>query len=509
MDMWMTESNVSPALKSCLPQSHQGYIIFTTRNRQLDVKLASPWLIRIPEMNEETAINMLRISLVQKGILEDHKVVTTLLQQLTFLPLAITQAAAYINQTEISLADYISLLKEQEEETIELLSKDFEDEWRYSETMNPVATTCLISFNQIQKRDSLATEYLSFMACINPRDIPLSLLPPGPSRIRQTDALGILKAYSFVTMQSINRSLNLHRLVHLAIRNWLRSKGSLDQWTIKVGVRLNRIFPSHDHRNRRLWREYLPHAQSILWGKEIPNHWGEQVIMHLQQITGSCLFSDGRYDEAEALFLRILENYEKIRQHHEDTLASVNWEPSTYRFRGRWGEAEKLGVQVMKTEKTVLGPECRGTLASMANLASIYHYQTRLVEAGKLEVQVIEIFKTALGPDHPDTLTIISNLASTYQSQGRWAEAEKLNVQVIGTRKTVLGLEHPSTLISMSNLASMYQHQGRLAEAEKLEIQAIDTSKTVLGPEHPATLTRMGNLALVYAKQGNGRRRKS
>jgi hypothetical protein len=80
MDVWMTESNVSPALKSFLPQSHQGYIIFTTRNRQLGVKLASPSLIRIPEMDEETAMNMLRSSLVQKDILEDDRVVATLLQ---------------------------------------------------------------------------------------------------------------------------------------------------------------------------------------------------------------------------------------------------------------------------------------------------------------------------------------------------------------------------------------------------------------------------------------------
>src|SRR4029077_14193463 len=149
MDMWMTESNVSPALKSFLPQSHQGYIIFTTRNRQLAVKLASPAVIRITEMNEETAMNMLAALLVQKDVLEDHEAVMTLLQQLTFLPLAIAQAAAYINETGISLPNYVSLLKEHED-AIELLSKDFENEWRYGEITNPVAMTWLASFEQIR-----------------------------------------------------------------------------------------------------------------------------------------------------------------------------------------------------------------------------------------------------------------------------------------------------------------------------------------------------------------------
>jgi hypothetical protein len=111
LDMWMTGSNASPALKSFLPPNHQGYIIFTTRNRQLAVKLASPTVIKIPEMDKATAINTLRASLVQKDALKDREVVTILLQQLTFLPLAITQAAAYINQIEINLTDYVSLLK--------------------------------------------------------------------------------------------------------------------------------------------------------------------------------------------------------------------------------------------------------------------------------------------------------------------------------------------------------------------------------------------------------------
>jgi nucleoside phosphorylase len=79
-DMWMTGSTVSPALKSFLPRCHQGYIIFTTRNRQLAVKLAAPELVTLHEMDEETAVNMLRISLVQKDLLGDHEVAMILLQ---------------------------------------------------------------------------------------------------------------------------------------------------------------------------------------------------------------------------------------------------------------------------------------------------------------------------------------------------------------------------------------------------------------------------------------------
>jgi nucleoside phosphorylase len=360
MDMWMTGSSVSPALKSFLPQNHQGHTIFTSRNRQLAVKLVGPALIILPEMNEETAIDMLRISLFQTDLLEDRKAVMALLQQLTFLPLAIAQAAAYVNETGISLADYVSLLKEQEEETIELLSKDFEDKWRYAEITNPVAMTWLISFDQIRKRDSLATEYLSFMACIDPRNIPLHLLPPGQSRVKQHDALGVLKAYSFITVQPINQFLSLHRLVHLATKNWLRRENSLERWIVETGARLKSIFPDDHYRNQRLWRECLPHAQSFLRSKEFHTQGGERV--ELQQKVGQCLYRDGRYNEAEALFLDILEDNKNIRgPDNLGTLTTMSWVASTFKKQGRWAEAEKLNVQVMETRKRVLGPKHPGT----------------------------------------------------------------------------------------------------------------------------------------------------
>lgn len=66
----------------------------------------------------------------------------------------------------IALADYLSLLKEKEEDIIDLSSEEFEDNGRYHNVKNPVATTWLISFEQIRRRDPLAAEYLSFMACV-------------------------------------------------------------------------------------------------------------------------------------------------------------------------------------------------------------------------------------------------------------------------------------------------------------------------------------------------------
>ncbi|KAK5073395.1 hypothetical protein LTR70_010318 [Exophiala xenobiotica] len=178
-------------------------------------------------MGEKAATQLLKKSLASPNLVDDTQDATALLESLTYFPLAIAQAAAYINENGITLSDYSLLLEQKEEETIDILSEEFKDYGSYRDVKNPVATTWLISFERIQRSDPLAAGYLSFIACVNPRDIPESLLPPGPSRNQEVKAIGTLAAYSFISRRPVEFSLDLHRLVHLATRNWLRQEEML------------------------------------------------------------------------------------------------------------------------------------------------------------------------------------------------------------------------------------------------------------------------------------------
>jgi hypothetical protein len=66
---------------------------------------------------------------------------------------------------------YLPFLADKVEDTMDVLSEEFEDNGRYREVKNAVATTWLISFEQIRRRDALAADYLSFMGCVDPRPI--------------------------------------------------------------------------------------------------------------------------------------------------------------------------------------------------------------------------------------------------------------------------------------------------------------------------------------------------
>jgi nucleoside phosphorylase/tetratricopeptide (TPR) repeat protein len=497
-EMWLPGHGRTPVLEDLLPQSEQGRILFTTRNWELAVELTYSNIIPIPDVDKEAARNIFESLLVQKSVLDDS-IVVALLEQLAFLPLAIAQAAAYINKKRLDLATYLKLLQNEENGAAEILSEDFGDPGRYRDIENAVITTWLVSFKQIRHQDPLAADFLSFIACIDPRNIPQSLLPAPRSEKKRLDALGLLDAYSFTARQET--AINMHRLVHIATRNWLRKNGQFSHWIQRVADQLEKVFPDNHYSNRRLWRDYLPHALTLLHENEFIKEQG--VYIDLVQRVADCLTSDGRCLESEGLYKKVLAINETTQgPKHPSTLRSIANLASTYRNQGRWDKAEELQVHVMKASKTVLGDKHPDTLTSIANLASTYRNQGHWDKAEELQVHVMEASKTVLGDKHPSTLTSIANLASTYRNQGQWDKAEELQVQVMEASKTVLGDKHPSTLTSMANLASTYWYQGRWDEAKELEVHVMQGRKIVLGDKHPSTLTSIANLASTYRNQG-------
>jgi hypothetical protein len=171
------ESSSSPALADYLLFSRKGSILFTTRNLEAAVKQAEVDVIIVSEMSKGESQELLQTSLIDKSLMEGEDVIAKLLDNLTYLLLAIKQAAAYINKNAMSVFDYVGLYEATNEDLIHLLSAEFEDQGRYREVKNPIASTWLISFRQISSRDPLAKEYLCFMSCVAQQDIPRSLLP--------------------------------------------------------------------------------------------------------------------------------------------------------------------------------------------------------------------------------------------------------------------------------------------------------------------------------------------
>ncbi|MCJ1266225.1 hypothetical protein MMC22_006108 [Lobaria immixta] len=496
-------STVVP-LSDYLPKNLQGLMLITTRDKRRSERLAGRHAsIIVPLMTISEAHELFRSQFEPKDCWSDDDS-KSLLDALEYIPLAITQAAAFLSQNNCSLAEYLAMFCANDSEIQDLLNEDLGDLRRDSDSQSSVIKTWKLSFDLIRKQKPRAAEMLSLMAVLDRQGIPKSLLKSNntDSNVDIMTALGILQAFSLISPGDNGAGYQMHRLVQLATQKWLEIEGSRERWQEQALLTVAKLFPSGAFETWTVCETLLPQAETVIQYRKINKICLEQYSHLLQNIA---YFDEqqGRYEIACTRSIAAFEMKKKIfGLEHPDTLISMANLAVTYWNQGRWDEAEKLQVQVMETSLRVLKAEHPDTLSSMANLASMYQNQERWDEAEKLQVQVLETRLRVLKAEHPDTLSSMANLASTYRNQGRWDEAEKLQVQVLETKLRVLKAEHPDTLSSMANLASTYRNQERWDEAEKLDVQVLETSLRVLKAEHPDTLTSMANLAATYQNQG-------
>lgn len=216
------EPMIIKGLSEFLPQSPNGFVLFTTRNKKVGVKFATAaGIVTLPHMG---AMDAEQLFMARSGEnMTNGEDMTELLGRLEYLPLAITQAGSYISENAISTSEYLRMFTFSESSRIELLSEEFEDAARDGGVANPIATTYIISFEQINQSNPLAADLLSYMACLDDQSVPKDLLNLPTSPVKASNALGLLKAYSLIVANSDGNSYSMHRLVHLATRNWLRT----------------------------------------------------------------------------------------------------------------------------------------------------------------------------------------------------------------------------------------------------------------------------------------------
>jgi len=97
------------------------------------------------------------------------------------------------------------------------------------------------------------------------------------------------------------------------------------------------------------------------------------------------LESQGKYEEAEAMYRRALEGREKVLGPEQpNTLTSVGSLGSVLERQGKYEEAEAMHRWALKGSEKVLGPEHPHTLTSVYSLAFLLHQQREYEAASEL-----------------------------------------------------------------------------------------------------------------------------
>ncbi|CAG9946682.1 unnamed protein product [Clonostachys rosea f. rosea IK726] len=504
-----SSSRSSGNLGGFIPDCANGNILITTRNKKAGSRLTKgKQLIEIGKMDVSDCVKLLHLQLDDSASTES---VGRLSEQLEYIPLALVQAAAFIRENAVPIDYYLELLMER---PVDLLGEEFEAVGRDEESLHAVATTWMISFQQIQQRNPLAGEFLSLMAFFDRQEIPRSFLLNYYERrndgkdgvLEVTKAIGLLLSFCLIREEA-SQNITIHRLVQMTTRKWLSIQRHEDAYKGEALSTVLEMFPDRQSvenrfENRTTCTAYLAHAQ-VVRGLMSSIEGGEITRAGLLTKIGGYFREEGRSKEAEEAHKEAGTIYREILgEEDHNTLTSMGDLALIWWDLARFEEAEKLLIKVIELRKRVLGDEHPDTIISMGNLAQTIYGQGRLGEAEKLQTKVLDLYKRVRGEEHPNTLRGMGNLALTISNLGRLGEAEKLQTKVLDLCKRFRGEEHPETLIGMNNLAQTIRDLGRLGEAEKLQTKVLDLCKRFRGEEHSETLRAMGNLAQIISDLG-------
>ncbi|KAI2611804.1 hypothetical protein GGR54DRAFT_643255 [Hypoxylon sp. NC1633] len=484
-----------------LPRSEHGITLFTTRFREVAQACAENDVIELVGMDSDEALSFVQVSLDQGALVFDEATAKELVHELAYLPLAIKQAVAYLNTAKLPISEYLGRLRSTEKHMTALMSKEFQDNFRYSGSQNAVATTWLVSFDQIRDSGTTAARLLEFISRIEPKAIPESILPVFESEENLASSIDTLCAYAFLTRREdhpdSDHTFDMHRLVHLGTRVWVQRYDLTDQVTTDAIIHLEWVFPSASYESRYLWQAYLPHALKALH-ESSEYHFLRRY--ELFEWVGRCLRQDGRYDES---IWALKEAYQWAREELPESddfrLTSERSLASTYSSDGQTKEAIRLLEHVAAVRRGLDEDTDPEFLATQHELARAYLNDGRVEVAIELYERVMSVNSRTL-KDTDLGYNTKYLLALAYMDAGRLKDTIELLEDVVEVQKMFPNTHH-GRLISEYELARAYLGDGQLDKAIAL-LEHVVLIREALPEDDRYRLASQHNLAHAYLENG-------
>ncbi|MDP4510261.1 FxSxx-COOH system tetratricopeptide repeat protein [Nonomuraea turcica] len=481
-----------------LGQLAHGHILITTR-RDIGWRHLRITPLRLELLSRPAAIALLA-DLIGPPDAANADALEELAEHLGDLPLALTQAGAYIARTpRMTLSRYLELLKDIPARMYATATSAGGDAERV------VAKVLTLSHARIQAINPLAIRVLNLLACYAPDNLPCSV----PDGLPETDplqvgeALALLASYSLITLTPSPVDLqpgepedlvSVHRLIQAVTLHHL-SPDQRESVRRKAADLLLTALPGNPEKpsNWPAYRALLPHARVVL-----PlDSWGlRQVVAYLG--------ASSDYTTAINLQQQIHAHAVNARgSEHPDAL---NAQHHLAHWTGEAGDAAAARDQIaalLSVEERVLGSEYPDTLTTRQSLA---HWIGRAGDAAAARDQLaalLPICEHVHGANHPATLTTRNHLIRWTGQVGDAATARDQCTVLLPIQERVLGAEHLDTLNTRHHLAHWIGEAGDAATARDQLAALLSVEERVLGAEHFETLLTRHHFASWTGQAGD------
>jgi len=378
-----------------IPESDDGVTLFTTRSERAARSVTGNNVIRLQPMEPPEAADLLERQLISP----DTAGAADLVEELGYLPLAITQVAAVLNEKQMPIPELLARMRRSSESVSSLLGQEFSDNTYSAGSMG---TVFLTTFNQLRKSNRDAVNILEFLACIEPDNIPQSILSPLETEERLAHAVSTLLEDHLLKRDEDSGLLKMHRLVQMEVRTWAEREGRLVTIYEKAIRHLVAVFLSRYHARRA----YIPHVFKVLQHTERIKELDTKDRSDLLFFFGRFLYEGRRITEA----VRVLEQAcawtnRNLAKDDPWRLESQKQLAEAYTANSQIDRGLALLKEIVTIQSRVLPEDHRDRLSSQQALAEAYQSNGEVAKAIELLKQVVAIQSIVLGPNHPDRLS--------------------------------------------------------------------------------------------------------
>ncbi|WP_308128297.1 FxSxx-COOH system tetratricopeptide repeat protein, partial [Frankia sp. CiP3] len=495
-----------------------GHVLITSRTPTWAALATS---VYVDVLSPEEAVQFLHSRISEL----DHRLAYEIATELGRLPLALEQAAAYLEQTRIPPEVYLRRFRARRGQ---MLTKGVD--LAYGGTVD---TAWSLALDRLRDVAPAAVFLLELASLCSPAPIPLGLFadhtdqlpsPLGPVLSDSPDPaaeldeiIGALLQYSLV--RRTDGSIQVHRLVQAVVR-YRHSDGRYQKRADSSSqcIDNDRLGHADSHHLTVLVKLFVNHLPADLQNPNSWPHW-RPFLPHILAVLGT---ADGQavapspslvwlYDHA-ALYLQYLGQFRDAWPLFERALAigEVSYEPDEPDFAsllghvaralqdlGRPKDARILFERALTITEDIYGPTHIEVASDLSNLGAVLQDLGHLNKAAHVFERALEICQATYGSNHSEVARYMDNLAGVLHDLGRLQDAHSMIQRACCIAESTLDSNHPAVATNLSNLARTLQDLGRPNEARPLFERALAIAEDTYGRKHNVVATRLRNLAGV------------
>ena len=431
-----------------LPQGGCGHVIITSRNPNW-ASLAHPRDVEVFKPKEAIEFMLKRTSQNDKASAK------SLVEETGFLPLALEQAGAYIEETGLSLSDYLIRFKEHRKTALK--------RGKPADYPDTVATTWEISFQAIKEKLPASADLLKLCAFLAPDDIPKSLFLKGRMDLPKPLALSTADEFAFDEIVAELRRYSLisgtgdkfsiHQLVQAVTRDRL-TEDEQKNWSAVSVQLLNSAFQfgQDDMKSWENCASLLPHALASAGFAE--------ELGILSETVAEILNNAGRYQRHLADF----------------------------------DEARKCLERALKIDEKAFGLEHPSVAIYVNNLGGVLQDLGEMEKARSCFERALKIDEKVFGIEHPSVAIDVNNLGLVLRDLGEMEKARSCFERALKIDEKVFGIEHPSVATKANNLGLVLRDLGKREKARECFERSYRIFQQFFGDNHHLTLKVKANL---------------